>query len=126
MTTQFFTQTRSLLALRGGFVNNLAEARHINQDCPKQMKTHDHVELILCYLQLLRLGLFVTALTQTILADIEYFISMYGIISLFSRCTVIYCLLRAVLSCFSHVRLVVTLWTIAHQTPLSMRFSRQE
>ena len=30
------------------------------------------------------------------------------------------------LSCFSHVRLFVTLWTIAHQAPLSMGFSRQE
>ena len=26
----------------------------------------------------------------------------------------------------SHVRLFVTLWTIAHQAPLSMGFSRQE
>ena len=31
-----------------------------------------------------------------------------------------------VLSCFSHVRLCVTLWTIAGQTPLSTEFSRQE
>ena len=30
------------------------------------------------------------------------------------------------LSCFSCVRLFVTLWAIAHQSPLSMRFSRQE
>ena len=30
------------------------------------------------------------------------------------------------LSCFSHVWLFVTLWTVAHQTPLSMGFSRQE
>ena len=30
------------------------------------------------------------------------------------------------LSCFSHVRLFVTPWTIAHQAPLSMGFSRQE
>ena len=59
MTTQFFIQTRSLLTLRGGFVNNLAEARRINQDCSKQTKTHDHIQLILCYLQLLRLGFFV-------------------------------------------------------------------
>ena len=27
-------------------------------------------------------------------------------------------------SCFSHVRLLVTLWTVAHQAPLSMGFSR--
>ena len=27
---------------------------------------------------------------------------------------------------FSHVQLFVTLWTVAHQTPLSMGFSRQE
>ena len=30
------------------------------------------------------------------------------------------------LSYFSHVRLSATLWTIAHQAPLSMGFSRQE
>ena len=31
-----------------------------------------------------------------------------------------------VLSRFSHVRLFVTLWTVACQAPLSMGFSRQE
>ena len=31
-----------------------------------------------------------------------------------------------VLSCFSHIWLCVTLRTVAHQAPLSMRFSRQE
>ena len=30
------------------------------------------------------------------------------------------------LSHFSHVQLFVTPWTVAHQAPLSMRFSRQE
>ena len=30
------------------------------------------------------------------------------------------------LSCFSHVQLFVTLWTVAHQAPLSMGISRQE
>ena len=30
------------------------------------------------------------------------------------------------LSCFSHVWLFVTLWTIAHQAPMSMGFSKQE
>ena len=30
------------------------------------------------------------------------------------------------LICFSHVQLFATLWTVAHQVPLSMRFSRQE
>ena len=34
--------------------------------------------------------------------------------------------LRAVLSCFSHVQLFVTFWTVACQVPLSMGFSRQE
>ena len=35
--------------------------------------------------------------------------------------------LRAcMLSRFSHVQLFVTLWTVAHQAPLSMGFSRQE
>ena len=28
--------------------------------------------------------------------------------------------------CFSHVRFFATLWTVAHQTPLSTGFSRQE
>ena len=31
-----------------------------------------------------------------------------------------------VLSCFSHVQLFATLWTVAHQAPLSLGFSRQE
>ena len=31
-----------------------------------------------------------------------------------------------VLSHFSHVQLFATLWTVAHQAPLSMGFSRQE
>ena len=31
-----------------------------------------------------------------------------------------------VLSRFSHVQLSVTIWTVAHQAPLSMEFSRQE
>ena len=30
------------------------------------------------------------------------------------------------LSLFSHVRLFATLWTVAHQAPLTMGFSRQE
>ena len=30
------------------------------------------------------------------------------------------------LHCFSHVQLFVTLWTVARQAPLSLRFSRQE
>ena len=35
-------------------------------------------------------------------------------------------LCMCVLSCFSHVRLFATLWTVAHQAPQSMRFFRQE
>ena len=34
--------------------------------------------------------------------------------------------MRYALSHFSHVWLFVTLWTVAHQVPLSMEFSRQE
>ena len=30
------------------------------------------------------------------------------------------------LSCFSHVRLYVTQWTVPHQAPLSMGFARHE
>ena len=33
----------------------------------------------------------------------------------------IYLLVKLNVSCFSHVRLFVTLWTVASQTPLSMR-----
>ena len=36
------------------------------------------------------------------------------------------CVRACMLSCFSHVQLLATLWTVAHQAPLSMRFSRQE
>ena len=32
----------------------------------------------------------------------------------------------SVLSCFSRVRLLAILWTVAHQAPLFMAFSRQE
>ena len=35
-------------------------------------------------------------------------------------------LCHAMVSHFSHVRLFATLWTVAHQVPLSMGFSRQE
>ena len=35
-------------------------------------------------------------------------------------------MLLLLLSCFSHVQLFATPWTVAHQTPLSMGFSRQE
>ena len=38
-------------------------------------------------------------------------------------CIYRYC---AVLSCFSRVQLLATLWTVAHQASLSMGFSRQE
>ena len=31
-----------------------------------------------------------------------------------------------VLSCFSHVQLFATLWTVSHQAPLSIGFFRQE
>ena len=34
--------------------------------------------------------------------------------------------INLLLSCFSHIWLLVTLWTVAHQAPLSMGFSRQE
>ena len=33
---------------------------------------------------------------------------------------------RVVLSCFSHIQLFMTLWTVDHQAPLSMGFSRKE
>ena len=36
------------------------------------------------------------------------------------------CIKMCILSCFSHVQLSVTLWTVACQTPLSVGFSRKE
>ena len=36
------------------------------------------------------------------------------------------CMPVCLLSCFSHVRLFATPWTVAHQAPLSMGFPRQE
>ena len=36
------------------------------------------------------------------------------------------CVQACMLGSLSHVQLFVTLWTIAHQFPLSMRFSRHE
>ena len=36
------------------------------------------------------------------------------------------CMQACMLSCFSHIWLFVTPWTIAHQAPLFMGFSRQE
>ena len=56
----------------------------------------------------------------------RYFFSLasFGIFYL----SLIFCSLkmRCVLSCFSHVWLFATPWTIPHQSPLSMEFSRQE
>ena len=44
-----------------------------------------------------------------------------------SQTLLIPCLLRAcILSCFSCVWLFANLWTVAHQIPLSLGFSRQE
>ena len=38
----------------------------------------------------------------------------------------VYQVCACILSCFSHIRLFMTLCTVAHQAPLSMGFSRQE
>ena len=45
---------------------------------------------------------------------------------IYSFVCVCVCACAPVLSCFSRVQLFVTPWTIAHQAPLSMEFSRQE
>ena len=45
---------------------------------------------------------------------------------IYSFLCVCVCACAPVLSCFSRVQLFVTPWTIAHQAPLSMEFSRQE
>ena len=36
------------------------------------------------------------------------------------------CILASMLSCFSHIQLCVTPWTVAHQASWSVGFSRQE
>ena len=46
-------------------------------------------------------------------------------LSLLFKCIYIY-VNACMLSCFSSVRLFATLWTAAHQAPLSMEFPRQE
>ena len=46
-----------------------------------------------------------------------------NVLSLVELLTSLYTLHVCVLSCFSRVQLFVTLWTIAHQAPLSMGFS---
>ena len=43
-----------------------------------------------------------------------------------SPCSVIQSFAFGVLSCFSHVQLFVTSWTVACQVPLTMGLSRQE
>ena len=50
-----------------------------------------------------------------------------GISTNFPQHTWVYCVCvwACVLSCFSHVQLFATLWTVAHQAPLSMGFSKQ-
>ena len=52
------------------------------------------------------------------------------IIEFYNICYIPFCIYQiicvSVLSHFSHVRLFVTLWTVALQAPLSMGFSRQE
>ena len=40
--------------------------------------------------------------------------------------TVCVCVRACMLSCFSNVRLFVTVWTVAHQAPLCMEFSGQK
>ena len=45
---------------------------------------------------------------------------------LFNILTLVMHVCTCMLSCFSRVQLFVTLWTVAHQAPLSMGFSRQE
>ena len=49
-----------------------------------------------------------------------------GILSpcVFNLCAV--CVCARLPSCFSHVQLFVTLWTVAFQAPRSLAFSRQE
>ena len=41
-------------------------------------------------------------------------------------CMYVLCMYACVLSCFSRIQLFVTLWTVAHQAPLSKVFSKQE
>ena len=54
---------------------------------------------------------------------IFYALIKSGYLAIFFQCSLY---VRFVLSCFSCVQLFAAPWTVAHQAPLSMRFSRQE
>ena len=54
-----------------------------------------------------------------------FLIGLY-VLSLIELLSSSYTLHACVLSCFSHVQIFVTLWTVANQAPLSTGFSRQE
>ena len=41
-------------------------------------------------------------------------------------CVYMMCMQACTVSCFSRVQLFATIWTVAHQAPLSIGFSRQE
>ena len=56
-----------------------------------------------------------------------YHVCVYANVSKVSILDKNACLIRRRMeSCFSRVRLFVTLWTVARQAPLSMEFSREE
>ena len=56
----------------------------------------------------------------------QFFLHLWYLSSLFPSLLLRNAFVCCVLSHFSHVWLFATLWTVAHQTPLSMGFSRQE
>ena len=62
--------------------------------------------------------LFLIRNIRNIMANFRYFRSM--------TCLLLHCYLKRHACLVSHVRLFATPWTIAHQAPLSMEFSRQE
>ena len=80
---------------------------------PKQLKTYNHTKTCSC--------MFITALfipAKTWKQPSRWKKKLWYIQMMTYCC--------AMLSCFSHVWLFMMLWTVAHQAPLSMEFSRQE
>ena len=59
--------------------------------------------------------------TSDVLVLLSSDLASWKVSGLFTRA-----MLCAGLTCFSHVQLFATPWTIVHQVPLSMGFSRQE
>ena len=100
----------------------------INLTSHKFISVHIYLLVPLQLLKVKILGILVFVFESLI----AYSYSKEAILHLSSSLLVVWnrtrkeCLRAWVLSCFSHVGLFVTLWTVACLAPLSMGFSRQE